>query len=244
MSVFSTRCMHNPVQEVRAGCGAAVDVRREQEREARQAVELGGCWAVALFGHRSTLRLKAKKPKPPTRQGGCPLQDSTKVFNKSQTPRDLALTERAAPLSFSAACVERMLPGSSPYRAESSESTPRRRPLPALVPPQPAALPPLVDIDSLKPVPLRDVVHRLLEEWDVESISSEDDDDFCGWRVGSRALPAPGEPARAPSRAARRPSVPAAIAGPASRLSGFFGGGTAGDGDGGRPPGSHKCVVS
>jgi hypothetical protein len=38
-------------------------------------------------------------------------------------------------------------------------------------------------------VPLRLVVHRLLEEWDVDSDSSEDDDDFCGWRVGRRALP-------------------------------------------------------
>lgn len=44
---------------------------------------------------------------------------------------------------------------------------------------------------STPPVPLRLVVHRLLEEWGVESTDSEDDDDFCGWRVGSRALPLP-----------------------------------------------------
>ena len=39
-------------------------------------------------------------------------------------------------------------------------------------------------------LPLRLVVHRCLDEWGVDSDSSEDDDDFCGWRVGSRLLSA------------------------------------------------------
>lgn len=38
-------------------------------------------------------------------------------------------------------------------------------------------------------LPLQVVVHRLLEEWGVESTDSEDEDDFCGWRVGSRMEP-------------------------------------------------------
>ena len=38
-----------------------------------------------------------------------------------------------------------------------------------------------------RPVPLRDVVARCLEDWEVTSEDSEESDDFCGWRVGSRA---------------------------------------------------------
>lgn len=41
-------------------------------------------------------------------------------------------------------------------------------------------------------VPLKDVVSKCLEEWDVQSDSSEDSDEFCGWRVGSRADHAEG----------------------------------------------------
>ena len=37
--------------------------------------------------------------------------------------------------------------------------------------------------------PLREQVFICLQQWDVDSSSSEDSDDFCGWRVGSRALP-------------------------------------------------------
>ena len=36
-------------------------------------------------------------------------------------------------------------------------------------------------------LPLRLVVHRCLDDWGIDSDSSEDEDDFCGWRVGSRA---------------------------------------------------------
>lgn len=44
-------------------------------------------------------------------------------------------------------------------------------------------------------VPLRETIAKCLEEWEVNSDSSEDDDDFCGWRVGSRALtPPPARP--------------------------------------------------
>lgn len=131
----------------------------------------------------------------------------------------------------------------------SEASTPRQR-LSTLqrIPPQPAPLSPLVDIDSLRPVPLRDVVHRLLEEWDIESISSEDDDDFCGWRVGSRALPVPGQPA--PPRSTRHAPLPTAAAqtprpsitaGIASLLSGGDRGSIHSSG-GGRPPG--KCTIA
>ena len=50
--------------------------------------------------------------------------------------------------------------------------------------------PPKADLDVQRQ-PLRVVVARCLEEWDVgSSDESEDDDDFCGWRVGSRQLPA------------------------------------------------------
>ena len=39
-----------------------------------------------------------------------------------------------------------------------------------------------------RPVPLREQVSECLRDWDVDSSSSEDGDDFCGWRVGSRSL--------------------------------------------------------
>ena len=41
-------------------------------------------------------------------------------------------------------------------------------------------------------IPLCEQVSRCLDDWDVLSTSSDDSDDFCGWRVGSRALPLPG----------------------------------------------------
>ncbi len=37
------------------------------------------------------------------------------------------------------------------------------------------------------PAPLRVVVARLLDEWGVDSDTDETEDDFCDWRVGSRA---------------------------------------------------------
>ena len=40
-------------------------------------------------------------------------------------------------------------------------------------------------------VPLRLVVSKCLDDWGIDSDSSEDTDDFCGWRVGSRAVPLP-----------------------------------------------------
>lgn len=62
-------------------------------------------------------------------------------------------------------------------------------------------------------VPLRDVVARCLEEWDVTSEDSEESDDFCGWRVGSRAREDSDQDA---ARVAARPhvdgEVPATIA--------------------------------
>ena len=42
-------------------------------------------------------------------------------------------------------------------------------------------------------VPLRLVVRKCLEDWGIDSELSEDSDDFCGWRVGSRAEPARGD---------------------------------------------------
>ena len=42
-------------------------------------------------------------------------------------------------------------------------------------------------LDGHRRIPLSQIVARCLEDWDVESTSSDDEDDFCGWRVGSRA---------------------------------------------------------
>ena len=67
------------------------------------------------------------------------------------------------------------------------------------------------------PIPLRSVVHRCLEEWGVDSTDSEDDDDFCGWRVGSRAhMPEGVSTSREPSQ---RPPAPAGGFGVAVRRS-------------------------
>ena len=81
---------------------------------------------------------------------------------------------------------------------------------------------------SVNRLPLREVVQRCLDDWGIQSDSSEDDDDFCGWRVGSRALPLPGEPwplpgAGLPPPPARRPSL--------------------GSGGSGRPPGRLKSCL-
>ena len=74
-----------------------------------------------------------------------------------------------------------------PGPAESTDGgTPRRSPPPPLQPQSDTSG--LIDIDNLRPIPLREVVHRCLDDWGVESTDSEDDDDFCGWRVGSRAI--------------------------------------------------------
>jgi len=70
-------------------------------------------------------------------------------------------------------------------------------------------------------VPLRLVVSKCLDDWGIESDSSEDTDDFCGWRVGSRAVPLPyrKEDERCPS------------------LSNSISGGS------GRPPGPRNCSL-
>jgi hypothetical protein len=46
-------------------------------------------------------------------------------------------------------------------------------------------------LDGQRRIPLSQIVARCLEDWDVESTSSDDEDDFCGWRVGSRAMALP-----------------------------------------------------
>ena len=56
-------------------------------------------------------------------------------------------------------------------------------------------LPQPMDEGRVIRLPLREQVARCLEEWDILSDSSADSDDFCGWRVGSRALPVPRRPA-------------------------------------------------
>ena len=110
-------------------------------------------------------------------------------------------------------------------------------------------------------VPLRHVVSRLLEEWGVESTDSEDDDDFCGWRVGSRALPLPGA-AAAPEAAAEDVQVmlssttrqPPPLSGgfgvplrtPPSRAGGSTSGGSVGRGASGglAPPASNSSTAT
>ena len=59
-----------------------------------------------------------------------------------------------------------------------------------------------------QPVPLRLVVARCLEEWGVTSTDSEDSDDFCGWRVGSREL-VNGRPVRSKGSRSSSSSAPA-----------------------------------
>ena len=49
--------------------------------------------------------------------------------------------------------------------------------------------------ESFAPMPLREVVALCLERWEITSdTSDESSDEFCGWRVGSRALSASGWP--------------------------------------------------
>ena len=79
-------------------------------------------------------------------------------------------------------------------------------------------------------LPLRDVVHQCLDDWGIESDSSEDDDDICGWRVGSRAIPQPGD-----LRGGRSASGHGMPPLPGSRSS-------HGSGGSGRPPG-RSCLL-
>ena len=65
-------------------------------------------------------------------------------------------------------------------------------------------------------IPLREQVARCLDDWEVTSSSSDDSDDICGWRVGSRALPLPGS-----TQTAARPPVNTQAAA-RSGLSSFF----------------------
>ena len=61
-------------------------------------------------------------------------------------------------------------------------------------------------------MPLRLVIARCLEEWDVTSTDSDDSDDFCGWRVGSRELDSSGRPVQHKSRAPASTSIGASAA--------------------------------
>lgn len=78
-------------------------------------------------------------------------------------------------------------------------------------------------------VPLRLVVQQCLEDWAIDSDDSEDADDFCGWRVGSRAEPPDGQ---APIIAPRQ-----RVPGSGSSI-GVRGGGSSS----GRPPG-RPCLL-
>ena len=90
-------------------------------------------------------------------------------------------------------------------------------------------------------VPLRLVVSKCLDDWGIESDSSEDTDDFCGWRVGSRAVPVPyrKEDERCPSLSN------ISISGSSSNhaLQWYQGTGTGTGSSTGRPPGPRSCSL-
>ena len=76
-----------------------------------------------------------------------------------------------------------------------------------------------------QPVPLREVVQRCLEEWGVQSTDSDEaDDDFCGWRVGSRveapaARPRPRQQSASEKSRSGAPSSAPRVGGSGSGMS-------------------------
>jgi len=68
------------------------------------------------------------------------------------------------------------------------------------------------------PAPLSTVVERLLYAWGIDSDESSDDsDDFCGWRAGSRRLSVPDKravPSSATEPASAGPELPDTETGP------------------------------
>lgn len=121
--------------------------------------------------------------------------------DSSQEAKQRASRPSAAPRQSVAAQLSRTL---EERRAWVSSSAARSQPSP----PGSRSRPP-----EEPRVPLRLVVSKCLEDWGIDSDSSEEEDDFCGWRVGSRALPIPDDGRRDERRASNSSSIDGGIGG-------------------------------
>ena len=189
---------------------------------------------------RSDASTPRESPQPECTTAAAATSEAEPSNSPAAAPR-LISREGSAAANLRAALDERSQWVASTLAAAAATSPPRALPL------APGSQP---------PVPLRHVVARCLDEWGVESTDSDDDDDFCGWRVGSRAHPAAatrrssggGRAAPASSRASsssnskpeRRGSASGAAAPmSAGRPPGF----TAGSAGGERPASRGNCAV-